>query len=286
MAEAGSPVFQAINAAGMGIGYVPHHWAQAAGTGIQVAAGVGTAAVSAVRTKRFLAQANDQYFAPRGLKVSLKNDEEVASLVGFPPTQKLLAPVHIGSNSVISMRDRRMVALSPYIAPLTTDVPPPTKQRNILDRIAAKQVDKTTEKKDKKLRKKQQNAQRKQESIERMRRSGYHIERHEVYVDDGSSSESDSSSDSVDSKIARLDRETEKINRKADAELNKKGSSKADKIEYERSKELAKVQQEKDKLGKKLNKKLGKAQGRSLKRDSKAENKVNKMEYIVIENLV
>lgn len=33
-----------------------------------------------------------------------------------------------------------MRALEPYIAPLTFDVPPPTPQRNVLDQIAAKQI--------------------------------------------------------------------------------------------------------------------------------------------------
>jgi hypothetical protein len=272
----------------MGIGFVPYHWAQAAGAGIQVAAGVGTAAVAAIRTKKFLGRSNEEYFSPRGLKVSLKKDEEVASIVGFPSNQRLLAPVDIGPNSVISMRDRRMAALGPYIAPLTTDVPPPTTQRNILDKIAAKQVDKTTEKKEKGLRKKQRKAQQKQESIERLRENGYNIhnEHHEVYIDDGSSSDSDSSTDSAESKIAKLDREIKKINRKADAELLEKGSSKAAKIEHERSKELAKVQREKDKRERKINKKLGKAQEKGQKRDSKNEKKVIKMEYIVIESLV
>lgn len=288
VAQAGSPVFQAVNVAGMGIGFVPYHWAQAAGAGIQVAAGVGTAAVAAIRTKKFMARSNEEYFVPRGLKVSIKKDEEVASIVGAPSNQRMLVPVNIGPNSIISMRDRRMAALAPYIASLTTDVPPPTKQRNILDKIAAKQVDKTTEKKEKGLHKKQRKAQHKQESIERLRGNGYNIqdEHHEVYIDDGSSSDSDSSMDSVESKIAKLDGEIRKINRKADAELLEKGPSKAAKIESERSKELAKVEWEKTKRERKINKKLGKAQEKGQKRDSKIEKKVVRMEYIVIESLV
>lgn len=288
VAQAGSPVFQAVNAAGMGLGFVPYHWAQAAGTGIQVAAGVGTAAVAAIRTKKFLAESNEQYFAPRGLKVTLKKDEEVASMVGFPSNQRMLVPVDIGPNPIITMRDRRMAALAPYIAPLTTNVPPPTKQRNILDKIAAKQLEKTTEKKEKGLRKKQQKAQQKQEFMERLRGNGYDIQNqhHEVYIDDGSSSDSDFSTDSAESEITKLDKETHKINRKADAELLKKGSSKAAKIEHERSKDLAKVQREKDKLERKINKKLEKRQDKGQKRDSKIEKKVVKMDYIVIESVV
>lgn len=272
----------------MGIGFIPHHWAQAAGAGVQVAAGVGAAAVSVLRTKKFLAQSNEQYFAPRGLKVSLKKDQEVASIVGFPYDQRVLVPADIGPNPIITMRDRRMAALAPYIAPLTTDVPPPTKQRNILDKIAAKQLENKAEKKEKVLRKKQQKAQQKMESMERLRGNRYNIqnEDHKVYIDGGSSSDSSSSTDSSESKMAKLENDIKKINLKADTESMKKGSSKAAKIGHERSKELAKVQREKDKLERRINRRLEKGQERGRKRDSKIEKNVLKMEYIVVESLV
>ncbi|KAK9369814.1 hypothetical protein V1509DRAFT_638496 [Lipomyces kononenkoae] len=291
VAQAGSPVFQAINAASMAIGFVPHHWCKLAATGMQVAAGVGTAAVAIVRTKKFLETSNEKYFAPRGLKVSIKKDEEVASIVKFPPSQRMLSPVDLGMDGHINMCDRRMDALAPYIAPLTTQVPPPTKQRNILDKIAAKQVERTKNKKEERMRKKQYKAQAKQQSLERMRQNGYNLQsgNHEIYINDDSSSDSDSSMSSIDSEMAKLDREIEKINRKADAEILKKGPSKAAKIEYERSKDVAKVQCEKDKLErkleKKLNKKMEKKNNKGREADLKMEKKVHKMEYIVIENL-
>jgi hypothetical protein len=82
--QAPSPPLQALNIVGNGIGQVPHHWAQAASTGMQLVANVGTAAVSVVRTKAFLENANKQFFNPRGLKVRLCKDEEVAKVVELP----------------------------------------------------------------------------------------------------------------------------------------------------------------------------------------------------------
>lgn len=38
------------------------------------------------------------------------------------------------------MRDRRMQALSPYIAPLSTNVPAPAPQEKMLDKLSAKLV--------------------------------------------------------------------------------------------------------------------------------------------------
>lgn len=84
VAQAPNPSLQVLNIVGNGVGQVPHHWAQAASAGMQLVANVGTAAVSAVRTKAFLENVNKQFFNPRGLKVRLCKDEEVAKVVEFP----------------------------------------------------------------------------------------------------------------------------------------------------------------------------------------------------------
>ncbi|KAI4938875.1 uncharacterized protein J4E92_000156 [Alternaria infectoria] len=45
---------------------------------------------------------------------------------------------------------RRLQALTPYIAPLSFNVPPPVEQRNALDRMAAKQIERRIKKKEQK----------------------------------------------------------------------------------------------------------------------------------------
>jgi hypothetical protein len=91
VAQSPSPPLQLLNITGNGIGMIPHHWAMAAGAGIQVAAGVGMSKVRAARTKAFLEKSNEQFFNPRGLKVRLCKDDELAKVVGFPEGETALA---------------------------------------------------------------------------------------------------------------------------------------------------------------------------------------------------
>lgn len=142
LAQAPAPPLQAVQVVGMGLGVVPHHWAQLASAGVGLAAGVGTAAVSAARTKRYLAEANARFFQGRGLKVRIVGDEELWSQVlgmrGYEAA-KGLAEVDMG-RSVLTVTERRLEMLRGYVAQLTFDVPPPTQAEGMLDRISAKQV--------------------------------------------------------------------------------------------------------------------------------------------------
>lgn len=54
----------------------------------------------------------------------------------------------------VSLKDRRMYALAPYIAPLTMDVPAPVGQHSVLDKMSAKQISRRIAKQDKDARKK------------------------------------------------------------------------------------------------------------------------------------
>ena len=44
---------------------------------MNVVAGVGTAAVTMTRTRRFMEMVNQGYFAPRGLKASIYKDKQL-----------------------------------------------------------------------------------------------------------------------------------------------------------------------------------------------------------------
>lgn len=277
-------MFTAIDAAGQGVGFVPWHWAALTGAGIQVAAGVGSSAVSIIRTKRFLAKSNEKYFATRGLKVSLKKDDDLVNCL-FPDPRsaqaseykkKLLAPVDM-ENGQIELRERKMTVLRPHIAPLTEHERPPEKQGNILDRMAARGLEKKTEKTEKRLAKRQRKAEKRQMKIERLRARGMvgddgYDARNAVH--DGSSSSSDSSdSDSSDSEMERMDRRVEKM--RLDPEMSDK----------KRAKQQAKIEEDRYKYQRKYEKRVAKANRKSDRANEKAEKKVKRMEYIVIENL-
>lgn len=61
-----------------------------AGASINVAAGVGTAATTLLRTRRFLEEANRELFEPRGLKVSICKDRNLVEKLGHNPDRSAL----------------------------------------------------------------------------------------------------------------------------------------------------------------------------------------------------
>ncbi|KAE8443144.1 hypothetical protein EG329_002313 [Mollisiaceae sp. DMI_Dod_QoI] len=155
IAQTAPAVLQALNVAGTGIGFVPWHWAILAGLGINAAAIAGSKMITKQRTKRYLEAVNREYFAPRGLKVSLYMDDELAALVRYPQNQPDLAQID-SRLMLINVRQRRMQMLSPFVAPLSIDVPPPMPQTKFLDKMTAKQVAHKMGKQEKKILKKQE----------------------------------------------------------------------------------------------------------------------------------
>lgn len=245
---------------------------------------MGSSAVSIIRTKRFLATANEKYFAPRGLKVSLKKDDDLLNCLFADPgspqaseyRKRLLAPVDI-ENGQIELRQRKMAVLRPHIAPLTEHVLPPEKQGNILDRMAAKGLEKKTKKTEKRLARRHRKAEQRQAKIARLRArsmiSEDSYDAQKVVHDDSSSSSSSSDSNSSDSEMERMDRRVEKMR------LDPKMSDK------KRAKHLAKIEEDRQKYQRKYEKKVAKANRKADKANEKSEKNVKRMEYIVIENL-
>lgn len=62
-----------------------------AGVGMNVAAGVGTAAVVYGRTRCFLESVNREYFAPRGLQVSICKYQQLVEKLAIGPESPILA---------------------------------------------------------------------------------------------------------------------------------------------------------------------------------------------------
>lgn len=57
---------------------------------MNAAAGAGTAAASYSRTRYFMEKANCEYFAPRGLHVSVCKHDELAEKLGLDPDDAAL----------------------------------------------------------------------------------------------------------------------------------------------------------------------------------------------------
>lgn len=151
-----------------------------------------------------------------------------------------------------------MTALQPYIASLTLNVPPPSGERNVLDRLAAKGIERKRQKQDKNHRKRADD-------------DGYSS-------DSSSSSSSSSDSESDNDKAQRkMARRVRKINRKAKKDLRKHPAN-AVEIEEDRAKRVHQIENKPLRIADKGNKKRNKKLSKDLE-------KLKILEFIVVEDL-
>ncbi len=87
----------------------------------------------------FMNKVNEEFFAPRGLKASIKKDKELGIMLGEDPDQPRIAPPG-HSPAAVTVAERRLFALQGLVAPLTFEVPPPEQRRNMMGRLTAKGV--------------------------------------------------------------------------------------------------------------------------------------------------
>ncbi|KAF6227709.1 hypothetical protein HO173_012039 [Letharia columbiana] len=156
--KAASPPFQVLNLAGTVLGCTPIPFAGLVGLGTSVAAGAGTYATARIRITRYLEQANQEYFAPRGLLARIAKQNVLPQIVGQPENAPLLAPLprHAsksnGSITPPSLRDRRLQALGSHIARIEfCDLPTPQEEHNMLDKLSAKMTARKTKKQEEKI---------------------------------------------------------------------------------------------------------------------------------------
>ena len=151
-----------------------------------------------------------------------------------------------------------MTALQPYIASLTLNVPPPSGERNVLEKLAAKGIERKRQKHDKNHR-------------NRAGDDGYSSD---SSSSSSSSSESESDNDKAQRKMARRVR---KINRKAKKDLRKHPAN-AVEIEEDRAKRVHQIENKPLRIADKGNKKRNKKLSKDLE-------KLKRLEFIVVEDL-
>ncbi|KAG8978853.1 hypothetical protein FRB94_013149 [Tulasnella sp. JGI-2019a] len=166
IAMAASPPLRVLDAAGKVIGFVPYHWAMIAGPLIQVGAHAGARALSKGLTDRYLRLANENFFAPRGLRVRLCKTEAMRRIIGVDTTQasgnktlktmgnaaerfglhlplirNAIVMFHptpsIDTTRETDVTRRRMAALQGQVLALDYDVPPPVMPPGALDKMSA-----------------------------------------------------------------------------------------------------------------------------------------------------
>lgn len=78
-----NPFLQATNTLGSLVGMVPMQTTQIIGGSLSVAAGLGAAGVSMVRTKMYMKRANETVFNPRGLHAQICKTEKMLAQLGL-----------------------------------------------------------------------------------------------------------------------------------------------------------------------------------------------------------
>lgn len=126
-----NPALQVANKAGNVAGMAPSMIAQIVGAGVNVAAGIGSAVTTKVRTKKYLAKANEELFNPKGLHVQVCKTGRMLEYVGlsgqdnvfsqykqaFEYTQMNAPMVHGGNNPTM----QRMKSLGNRVMMISFD---------------------------------------------------------------------------------------------------------------------------------------------------------------------
>ena len=118
---------------------VPHHIPALVGSSLQATAKIANAVTSKTRVAALLKTANEEIFAPQRLKVEILDTEKLKQRLGIDPGKPLLSDLE-DEDMQVSVRDRRLQALKPRIAPLIFDVPVQARQTNAIDRLSAQQL--------------------------------------------------------------------------------------------------------------------------------------------------
>jgi hypothetical protein len=134
-----TPPLQILDLAGGIVGSIPHHIPALIGGSLQATAKIANAVTSKTRVARLLKSANEEIFGPQGLEVEVLTTEKLKQKLGIEGSKPLLSDLD-EKDTEMSVRDRRLQALEPHIAPLDFDVPVPARQTNAIDRLAAGQL--------------------------------------------------------------------------------------------------------------------------------------------------
>jgi hypothetical protein len=153
----------------------------------------------------------------------------------------------------LSMRERCMQELAPYIAPLDSRVPPPSSQRNAIDQMTAKMADRDRRGREKKAQKKLAKLQKKGCKIEKGMQYSAHDQR-------------------------ECSSEGSHMSFSHQPEYSTKEERKRGKAEYRSEKKREEKQE-------KAERKLGKFREKEDERIAEEVEGIGRMEFLVIENL-
>ncbi len=139
LAQAPNSTLQGLKMFGVGVGSLPIPIIPLAGKGISALATSGSGHSSS-RARLYLERAKKEYFAPRGLSMTIVRDGDLSARLQIPSHASRLAPLTKNSLTENSCK-RRLNGLAPYIAPLRFNVSEPDKQLQGVHKMARKHLE-------------------------------------------------------------------------------------------------------------------------------------------------
>lgn len=139
MAQAPNSALKGLNAFGVMASHIPIPLIPLAGKGISALA-TSTSGHSGGRARLYLARANKEYFAPRGLHLNIVRDEDISTALDMPRGTPIL-PTLTRENMYESVCERRFAGLGSYTSPLRYKVPPPDKNADAVEKMVKKHLD-------------------------------------------------------------------------------------------------------------------------------------------------
>ncbi|KAJ5289481.1 uncharacterized protein N7443_009734 [Penicillium atrosanguineum] len=153
-----NPVLQATSTIGNIVGFIPIPSAQIVGNSVRLASGLGMAATSIMRTKQYMAKANEIIFKPRNLHAQICKTEKMLMQTGikcdasvFAQGQYQIGEAPGSGNHLV----RRMDALGDRVTGLSFDVEAPVSPDNWLKKMGSYSAQRAEQSQLKKLDKKQ-----------------------------------------------------------------------------------------------------------------------------------
>jgi hypothetical protein len=139
LAQAPNSTLQGLKMFGVGVNALPLPLIPLAGKGISALATSGSGHSSS-RARLYLERAKKEYFAPRGLSMSIVRDGDLNARLQVPTHAARLAPLTKNSLSDTCCK-RRLNGVAPYVAPLRYNVSEPDKQLQGVHKMARKHLE-------------------------------------------------------------------------------------------------------------------------------------------------
>ncbi|KAF2479572.1 hypothetical protein BDY17DRAFT_41620 [Neohortaea acidophila] len=138
VAQSPNATLQGVRMFGAGASHVPIPFIPLAAKGLRALASTGSGH-SGSRARLYLERAKSDYFAPRGLRVTVVKDSDLNFRLQVPPHAPRLAPLTKATVSN-TLCERRLEGTAPYVSPLRYNVPPEDEQLAGVHRLARKHL--------------------------------------------------------------------------------------------------------------------------------------------------